>query len=281
MKTEYKYTTDGKKVIVVGNLNSQEKIVQEIFIVNGNEIPSGENFVAKSLHDAPAISWKEEQLKNLEARYDKDRKEWDSKIDKLNKEKRFVYDSLSERVKWLRNIAKEPREAEFKKVINQIADFLTDSEKWVLVRNYSEWDLFKFNEDETNSFLDRCDRSYGRLDFDSMRLLSLFGKADGSLVFRINEYSDGSGSDSRVLFFKSEKEALEFIQKDFDNIKEYNSYHLETAKKFNLKIDPSKAKTFIENSTKSFDKTIKEYEKNIANTIERKQELLKQLENHG
>ena len=78
MNTEYKYTTDGKKVIVVGNLNSQEKIVQEIFIVNGNEIPSGENFVAKSLHDAPAVSWKETELQKLESRYEKDKKEWDS-----------------------------------------------------------------------------------------------------------------------------------------------------------------------------------------------------------
>ena len=30
--TQFKYTTDNKKVIVVGKLNSQETIVQEIFI---------------------------------------------------------------------------------------------------------------------------------------------------------------------------------------------------------------------------------------------------------
>jgi hypothetical protein len=51
-----KYTSDGKKVVIIGNLNSQEKIVQEIFIINGQEVPSGENFVVKSLHDFPAIS---------------------------------------------------------------------------------------------------------------------------------------------------------------------------------------------------------------------------------
>ena len=43
-----KYTTDGKKVVVIGNLNSQEKIVQEVFIINDAEIPSGENFVVTS-----------------------------------------------------------------------------------------------------------------------------------------------------------------------------------------------------------------------------------------
>lgn len=60
-----KYTTDGKKVKVLGNLNSQEKIVQEIFIVNESEIPSGEHFVVKTLHDAPAVSWKEKNLKRV------------------------------------------------------------------------------------------------------------------------------------------------------------------------------------------------------------------------
>ena len=63
---EIKFTTDGKKVIVIGSLNSQEKIVQEIFIVGGSEIPSGEHFVVKSLHDAPAVSWKEKNIKEIE-----------------------------------------------------------------------------------------------------------------------------------------------------------------------------------------------------------------------
>lgn len=52
--TDIKYTDDGKKVLVVGKLNAQQTIVQEIFVSAGQEIPSGENFVVKSLHDAPA-----------------------------------------------------------------------------------------------------------------------------------------------------------------------------------------------------------------------------------
>ena len=58
-----KYTTDGKKVAIVGKLNNTETIVQEIFVSeNGSEIPAGENFVVKSLLDAPAKSWKESQI---------------------------------------------------------------------------------------------------------------------------------------------------------------------------------------------------------------------------
>lgn len=48
---EIKYTTCGKKVVVIGDLNQTEKIVQEIFVTNdGAEIPSGERFVYESLY---------------------------------------------------------------------------------------------------------------------------------------------------------------------------------------------------------------------------------------
>ena len=264
MNQEIKYTTDGKKVVVVGNLNSQEKIVQEIFIVNGNEIPSGENFVVKTLHDAPAISWQETKLKALEAAFEKDKKEWDSKIEGLNRDKRLAYNSLSARVKWLRSVAKEPREAEFKKAINQIADFLSDSEKWVFVRDYTSWHLQPFNENGVNNLLDRYESSYGNKRFDSMRLLSLFGRSDGSLVFRINEYSDGSGSDKDVVFFKSKEEALTFIQQEFEQIKKYSSYDLENAKKFDLKIDEDKLNIYNESKKASIEKQIKETEDKLA-----------------
>lgn len=38
MEKEVKFTTDGRKVLVHGSLNSQEKIVQEIYVVGGKKI---------------------------------------------------------------------------------------------------------------------------------------------------------------------------------------------------------------------------------------------------
>lgn len=260
---EIKFTTDGRKVVVIGNLNSQEKIVQEIFIVNGNEIPSGENFVVKSLHDAPAISWKEKQLKTLEATYEKDKKYWEDLIEKVSNEKKLAYDSLSARVKWLRNVAKEPRDKEFKKVINQIGDFLSDTEKWVFVKGYSDWHLEKFNEEGCNNLLDRFEGSYGRKRFDEMRLLSLFGRSDGSLVFRINDYSDGSGSDKDVVFFKSKEEALVFIQKEFDNEQKYNDSNLKIAERFNLKLNEYKLNAYNDEKRLSIERQVKELQSKI------------------
>lgn len=88
MNREIKYTTDGRKVLVLANLNSQEKIVQEIFVINNIEVPSGENFVVKALHDAPAISWKEAELKKLHESYEKQKAEYTKMIDALNKDSR-------------------------------------------------------------------------------------------------------------------------------------------------------------------------------------------------
>lgn len=65
--SDYKYTDDGKKVAVIGKLNAEQTIVQEVFVSQGQEFPSGENFVVKSLHDKPAESWKAKSLRELEA----------------------------------------------------------------------------------------------------------------------------------------------------------------------------------------------------------------------
>jgi len=95
-----KYTTDGKKVVIIGDLNQTDKIVQEIFVTeNGDEIPQGERFVVKSLLDEPAKSWKETRLEELEARYEKEIADWERQIRNMAIEKSRVYDALSARVK--------------------------------------------------------------------------------------------------------------------------------------------------------------------------------------
>ena len=96
-KAIIKYTTDGKKVVVIGDLNQTEKIVQEVFVTkDGCEIPSGERFVVKSLLDKPAISWKEKTLNDLELKYKSQKEYWDKEISKLDSEKRLVSKQLKQ-----------------------------------------------------------------------------------------------------------------------------------------------------------------------------------------
>jgi hypothetical protein len=258
-ESKIKYTTDGKKVVVIGDLNQTDKIVQEIFVTEqGDEIPQGERFVVKSLLDTPSKSWKEKSLEELEAKYEKEKKYWNDLTESVSKEKRNAYDALKERVKWLKSVAKEPRTEEFKRIINTISDFLSDAEKWIFVRGYSDWKLVQFNENGIEPLIDYFDGYHGRKNFDSMRLLSLYGKSDGSLEFRINSYSDGSGSDNPVVFFKSKEEALLFMQNEFDKIKEYAYYHLVMAGKYELKLDSKKLEAYSQKQKEGINKQIEE-----------------------
>lgn len=265
--SKIKYTADGKKVVIIGVLNQSETIVQEIFITeSGDEIPQGERFVVKNLLDEPAKSWQEKKLEELRHRFEKEQSEWEAKLNKLGKEKSLAYDALKERVAWLRNVAKEPREAEFKKVINLIADFLSDTEKWVFVANYLDWNLERFNENGVNSLIDRIDyNSFSRSQYDSMRLLSLYGNPDKSLVFKINEYYDGSGNNNTVEFFRSKQDALTYMQNLINDMDVYNLHTLKNAEKYGLKLDSSKLSAYYTKEQDTISKKITEHEEQIKN----------------
>lgn len=261
---DFKYTTDGKKVVIIGDLNQTEKIVQEIFVTEqGDEIPQGERFVVKNLLDAPIKSWKEKNLETLEANYEKEKKYWEELTKSVISEKKKVYASLSARVKWLRNVAKEPGSEELKKIINNIADFLSNTDKWIAVKGYRNWELVQYNEDGVNSLFERFEGGYGCPKFDSMRLLSLYGKDDGSLQFRVNDYYDGSGSNKDVEFFKSKEDALLFMQNEFYKVAEYNENILETAKKYNFTLDTEKLENFKNKKKESINKSILNVESQI------------------
>lgn len=272
---EIKYTTDGKKVVVIGDLNQTEKIVQEIFVTeDGAEIPSGERFVVKSLLDKPAKSWKQKELEELEQRYERERKEWERKIEGLRNEKELSYAALRERVKWLKNVAKEPHQKELKDAISRIADFLSNENKWIVVNDCCNYILEPFNDEGINK-LDRMELGYGsRLRYESMRLLSLYGSCDGKLSYKINTYSDGSGSDRDVMFFRNKESALAFIQSKIDEKKEYNSCTIEMAEMYGLKLDKHKLKEYKEGCKKRILNDIESVKKNLDGL----QNKLKKLE---
>lgn len=277
---EIKFTTDGKKVVVIGDLNQTEKIVQEIFVTDdGEEIPSGERFVVKSLLDWPAKSWKEIELQKLEERYYKEKEKWERDIEQLNKEKKIAYLSLHAHVKWLRNVAKQPFQEQIKRILNQLADFLSDTPKWIVVTYYSNWMLQEFNERGMQNLLDRFSYAYDAPKFEGMRLLSLYGDSNGNLEYRISDYGDGSGyeKDKSLNFFNSKEEALVFLQNKLDYCKEYNSIHIDTAKKYGLKLDDEKLLAYKNRVRASVEKDIASAQNNLLAYQNRLKEL-EQLE---
>ena len=275
-KQSIKYTTDGKKVVVIGDLNQTEKIVQEIYVTDdGCEIPQGERFVVKSLLDSPAKPWQEKELEELKLRYEKERKEWESRIEQMTKERSLAYAALSARVKWLRDVAKEPQMKSLNKVITTIADFMDGSTKWILVNDYQEYILDKFDNDGTSRIMDIVEG--GR--FDSMRLLSLYGDSNGNFDFEVDAYSNGGKRDRKVLFFRTKEEALKYMQDEIDNKEKYNDYDIKNINTFSLHVDKDKFNKYqndlIEHSAKRIKEkaTILELEK--ENYTKLKKGLLK------
>jgi hypothetical protein len=236
MNNNHKYTTDGRKVLVLGDLNSNEKIVQEIFVSNGVEIPSGENFTVKSLHDAPVQSWKEKEAEKIEKRYDLIRDKF-SKIEKDYNNQRSL---MSQLIKQMRFSEDSINCA----VTEQVLGFMSGEYNYVVIPGYI-YDVKPFIDAMTHK--DRFD--------SSVRLLSLYGKSNGEVCWKINQYSDGSGnSASEIIPAKTAEHAIEILtEKLLSGASErIHAGMIDTAEKYNIKLPE--------------DKLIEYYEKELAET---------------
>lgn len=208
--TTYKYTTDGKKVLVVGKLNAEQTIVQEVFVAsNGQEVPSGENFVVGSLHDEPLVSWKSKKLKELEAHYEKTKADWEIRISKLQKESRQHEQKLLHKAKALLHfeLQADPKQ------MRVLQMFMAGEINFFYTRQFNHGQILTWD-----SAYQRADGNEGRIE--SIKLVSLFGDSKGDLSYRIADYSDGSGNWRTIVPFATYEEALAHAQKDFDELAE-------------------------------------------------------------
>lgn len=256
MSQEIKYTTDGKKVVVLGNLNSQEKIVQEVFIVNEQEIPSGENFVVKTLHDAPAVSWKEEQLQKLEKNYDENRRKWEKELKSLDDRCKEQFVKLRERLEYTGKVIKNVSPESF----STLVDFLTGEIKYVVTDDdIIEYSKFKELDD---------------YDGRGIKLFSLFGNDDGSLTYKCNSYKDGSGSSWKSLdLCKTYEEAKEILDVTLNTRTYTYAAHITAAEKHGIKLRSELLDKYYEDNKKGIEDNIKSY----TTSLERYQKQLAEL----
>lgn len=207
--SEHKYTDDGRKVIVVGTLNAQQSIVQEIYVSGDQEIPSGENFVVSSLHDAPVESWKEKRLREIEERYEQGR---------ANMERDFKNEQR--RLQEARDKAKLQADALFAFAKNSnddqlatLRDFIAGEVTHFFLR--SKPAIVTWDDDA----LFQIDRDIGRRKIEAVKLISLMGTSKGHLSYRLHRYSDGSGGDyAEIVPCRSYEEALQVAQSTLDEI---------------------------------------------------------------
>jgi hypothetical protein len=194
-----KYLSDGRKVVVIGQLNNIESIVQGIFVTaSGDEIPSGERFVVKSLHDAPVESYKAKEEKRLDVQLTKLK----SEIESLERKKRDIGVDVEFQTKLLAK-SKYILQAFGEDLAERVSNFMTGKIKYLVRLGYG----IEAPVPMESEIMEKSD--YGR--FEGTRLVSIHGKKD-DLQYRINRWSDGSGGDKDVYPCLTYEEAISKIK---------------------------------------------------------------------
>lgn len=207
MSEKFKYTSDGKKVAVLGKLNSAQYIVQEIFIFDGQEVPSGENFVVNSLHDAPAESWKEKRIREIEERAAKVERDCKDQITRARQRMQESIEKAKHRADALFAFAKNSDNEQLKLLHAWLAGEVTH-----VFINGTRPAILPFDDRE----LFQTDSFHG-LKYEAMKLVSLFGETNGQLSFRLHRYSDGSGGYTEIFPARSYDDALAIAQQHLDD----------------------------------------------------------------
>ena len=201
MSINYKYTSDGKKVVVIGVLNSTETIVQEIFVTkDGGEIPSGEHFIVKSLHDEPAESWQAKETRKIKESYDRQKKEQELLDRDLRKARERAKVTIGKLNQLASKAAQEQLDTLEAFVSGEITHILQiDSSRCVILNFHNT------NECESEEY-----------HIESLKLLSLYGSSDGTLNWMRNRYSDGSGYGSSIVPARGMDDAVRIAQEYFE-----------------------------------------------------------------
>ncbi len=208
MSDKYKYTKDGRKVIVVGKVNSEEHIVREIFVSGDKEFPAGENFVEKVLLDAPAQTWKEKTLKELDERFDEEKAAGQKRLEELRLKTLRLQAKAELKARALFEFCEHSRPEQIELLIDYLAGRITHV-------FFDRYDPRIIEIDDNEMF--QIDCFYGGHGVEELKLVSLMGKSKGDLSFRLHQYSDGSGGGGCEMFpCRSYEHAVQVAQGIFD-----------------------------------------------------------------
>lgn len=270
----HKFMSDGRKVVVIGQLNTVESIVQEIFVTEqGDEIPSGERFTTKDLHDTPVISYKKKEEIKLE-----------ETLAKLKQSKDAIYNEIEK--------MKEQRKANaalLKASDVHIKTLFADEQTFDLFADVVAGNIEYATQDDDLNYLSdiipfeeamsRTRNDYytvGR--FEEIKLLSLFGDANGDLSYRLYNYRDDSGNSRKFKFFRNKQDVIKYLEDYMEKKDVLREYDLPIIRKF-LEIPQhilNKTIAAIENSHKqNYEKSLQRAKDNLDNSLEKIREEFK------
>jgi len=195
---ETKFLSDGRKVAIIGQLNNQEAIVQEVFVTDqGDEIPSGERFTAKSLHDAPVKSYKTKEEERLEKRIQQ-KKDEISRLEKRAGAAHIDAKAHEDIGKFVRAVAKGLSQEDLK----MLTAYLAGEIRWLVADDIGFKPPVAFDDEMKDT-----DSWSGIVKYDGLKLLSLYGRTDGALTYNLHRHPDGSGSRCEVFGFATFEDA--------------------------------------------------------------------------
>ena len=219
----FKYLLSGTKVFI-NRVLDQGFLVQDVFEAGddgvyeiGEEIICDNVYWVENVYDRAPTQKLDDCVKGFEKRIVELRKElFDLNENVLNAKK-----------------AEENRLKKYEqfKALKHLDDFIEGKIQFLVVISYSGVDICPIKDFYESD-------SHGR----NLKLVTLFGDSKGNLIWEINQYKDGSGSDKTIVPCLCYEEALECVQKQIDEgagkkIWVYEA--IEAAKKYKLKISNS------------------------------------------
>lgn len=153
-------------------------------------------------------SWKEKDLRELEERYDKQKKAITARIDACGHRLSIAEQKAKQRAGALLAFAANSDNEQ----LQTLHAFLAGEITHFFIDGYSP-EIVSWDDNETY-----CTDSWGsHMRIEGMKLVSIFGSSDGKMDYRINQYRDGSGGSSkRIIPCKSYEHALAEAQQSLD-----------------------------------------------------------------
>jgi hypothetical protein len=208
--------------------------------------------VVKTLHDAPAVSWKEEAVRKQEEAYKRSSEEFQRLERDLRLKREELRVHLEYTGKALRNVSA--------KSFDMITQFLCGDVKWVVIEGYSpelvEW---------------RHGMYEGKL-----RLLSLFGRDYGSLSFSLSAYCDGSDEYRNRYAYTPFSDYKDALAKWLELAsKKVNDDTIAQAKKHGVNLPAKAVKEWMAKKVEGIDKEVAQQKLRIEALKKQKAEILK------
>ena len=245
----HKFTADGRKVAIIGSLNSKETIVQEIFVNDGTEFPAGDHFVVKTLLDTPAETYEAAQKRKIVEDIERHKKERDKLAAELA-DLRFKIAITTEKIRWIEGI----EEAEVKEVFENLRAILRGEYTHVIITDYDDLRIEEWTE-KSHTAEDIFGKPRRKL-----RLISLFGEWNGRLElgWKINTYKDGSGQDIRFIPCRSLQDAVKKAEEIISAKRALSDGDYQFCLKYGITVDESKNATRIQRKREQKEKEILE-----------------------